>query len=109
MTVSVVIEVNRESMVALTRIERANSRFSIVQFGLTDSKYVRLVRRKMLKVRHEWLACPRGASAAPGPPAYRWLDYPIQGREGSGEKMQPHPVRATVKWVCHATEARSRV
>jgi hypothetical protein len=51
-------------VVALTGIEGANYQFSTVQFGLTDGKYVQLVRREMLKVRHEWLACQRGASAA---------------------------------------------
>lgn len=50
-------------MVALTGIEGANCQFSSVQLGLTDSKYVQFVRHEMRKVRHEGLACQRGASA----------------------------------------------
>jgi hypothetical protein len=56
-------------------IERANAQFSTIQFGLSDSKYVQLVRCEMLKVRHEWLACQRGASATP-------KTHSPQGRRG---------------------------
>jgi len=61
-------------MRALTRIERANSQFSTVQLGLSDSKHVSLVPHDAPEVRHGWLACQRGASAAPpGAATVEWV------------------------------------
>src|SRR5438034_11559786 len=39
-------------MVALTGIERANFQFSSVQLGLSECKYVQLVRREAPKTSH---------------------------------------------------------
>jgi len=46
-----------DSMVALTGIERAKSQFSTVQFGLTLSFYVQLVRQRWRKVRYGRPTC----------------------------------------------------
>ena len=56
-------------MVALTGIERVNSQFSSVQFGLSQCKYVQFVRRDLPETCHRPLACQRGASAVTPKPA----------------------------------------
>jgi integrase len=47
---------------ALTGIERANFQFSSVQLGLSQCKYVQLVRRDLAETCHRALACQRGHS-----------------------------------------------
>src|SRR5512132_2732739 len=49
-------------MVALTGIERVNSQFNSVQFGLSQCKYVQLVRRDLPETCYRLLACQRGHS-----------------------------------------------
>jgi hypothetical protein len=48
---------------ALTGIERANFQFGWVQLGLSECKYVQLVRRDLPRRPDRVLACQRGASA----------------------------------------------
>jgi hypothetical protein len=50
-------------MVALTGIERVSVLFSWVQLGLSECKYVQLVRRDAPETCYRVLACQRGASA----------------------------------------------